>query len=252
MKSVLYGSVCLATLAGVCGAGAADMAVRRGAPPPAMVDAGFSWTGLYIGTHTGVAVGNTRTRNLSPYGGFDAGIPLSYDLYPTNIFGGGQIGYNWQMGAFLLGGEIDVGYLGIRETIRPAPDDYADVKYGGYATFTGRAGLVYDRLLSYVKGGAVVARVRNTAADLDGNGSIDPLDVSQSDRTRWGWTVGSGFEFAIAPQWSVKSEYMYMDFGKLRSTNLDGDTFEHRNRVNSFKIGLNYRWGGASPIVARY
>jgi outer membrane immunogenic protein len=97
-----------------------------------------------------------------------------------------------------------------------------------------------------------VAKVTNTAADLDGNGSIDPLDFTQSDKTRWGWTVGSGFEFAIAPQWSVKSEYMYMDFGKRTSTNLDGDTFEHRNRVHTAKVGLNYRWGGAAPVVARY
>ena len=56
---------------------------------------------------------------------------------------------------------------------------------------------------------------------------------------------GSGFEYAILPNWNVKSEYLYMDFGTRQSTNIDGDIFEHRNRVQTWKVGLNYRWGGS-------
>jgi outer membrane immunogenic protein len=251
MKNVLVAGVSIVALFAAGVAGAADLPSRMAAPPAAG-PVGFSWTGLYIGTHTGVAVGRTRSDNLTPFGGFDAGIPLSYDVHPVNIFGGGQIGYNWHMGAFLLGVEGDIGYLGIRDTIRPAPDDLVAVKYGWYGTMTARAGLVYDRLLSYVKGGAAVARITNTASDLDGNGAIDTLDFSEVKRTKWGWTVGTGFELAIAPQWSMKAEYMYMDFGRQNSGNLDGDTFQHRNQVHSYKIGLNYRWGGSAPLVARY
>ncbi len=43
---------------------------------------------------------------------------------------------------------------------------------------------------------------------------------------------------------SIKSEYLYMDFGKQTSTNLDGDLFQHKNNIQTFKVGLNYRWGG--------
>jgi len=44
-----------------------------------------------------------------------------------------------------------------------------------------------------------------------------------------------------------------MDFGKSRSTNLDGDAFTHRNQVHTWKVGLNYRWGvQPQAIVARY
>ena len=70
---------------------------------------------------------------------------------------------------------------------------------------------------------------------------------SQVSSTRWGWTIGSGFEYAILPNWNVKSEYLYMDFGTRNSTNIDGDIFEHRNRIQTWKVGLNYRWGG-SPL----
>ena len=115
-------------------------------------------------------------------------------------------------------------------TIYPAPDNYVSVKYGWYGTVTGRLGLAYDRLLTYVKGGAAVASITNSAADLNGS-VIDPSDFSETKKTRWGWTVGTGFEIAVAPSWSVKSEYMYMDFGRHSSTNLDGDTFQHKNQV---------------------
>src|SRR5436190_492361 len=92
-------------------------------------------------------------------------------------------------------------------------------------------------------GVAVVANVKNTATDLDGGLVVDPSDFSSTSKAQWGWTVGSGFEYAIASSWTVKSEYLYMDFGKERSTNLDGDTFEHKNRLHTWKVGLNYKWG---------
>jgi outer membrane immunogenic protein len=205
----------------------------------------FSWAGFYLGTHTGVSVGRTDTNNVFPYGGFDGpNFPRGYELNPVQIFGGGQIGYNWQLGTFVFGGEIDGGYLGNRQTLRQA-DDLTAVKYGWYGTFTARAGLAYDRLLTYVKGGAVVAQIRNTASDLNSTtGAIDTSDFSQVSSARWGWTIGTGFEYAIASNWTVKSEYLYMDFGTRNSTNIDGDLFNHKNTLNTFKIGLNYKWGG--------
>jgi outer membrane immunogenic protein len=241
MRKALFSGVALAAIFGGTAAMAADLppAYKAPSPPPAY----FSWSGFYIGTHTGVATGRTETKNLRPYGGFDAGVPLSYELNPAGVFGGGQIGYNWQSGAFVFGAEIDGGYLGVRNRLRQG-DDQIEVRYGAYGTFTGRAGFAFDRLLSYVKGGAVVAQIKNTASDLDG-GLIDPSDFSSVSNARWGWTIGSGFEYAIQPNWSVKSEYLYMDFGRERSTNLDGDAFDHKNQVHTVKVGLNYKWGGA-------
>src|SRR5436190_235162 len=238
MKTVLLAGAAFAVVFGNC-AMAADMrAVNKAPPPPAPV---FSWTGFYLGTHTGAAIGLTTTHNTAPYDGFDSGIPVSYDLNSVATFGGGQIGYNWQLGSLVLGAEIDGGYLGARESQHPS-DDLVEVRYGWYGTFTGRAGFAYDRLMSYVKGGAAVAQIRNTASDFTG-GVITAADFSQISSTKWGWTIGSGFEYAILPNWNVKSEYLYMDFGTRNSTNIDGDIFEHRNRIQTWKVGLNYRWG---------
>ena len=125
--------------------------------------------------------------------------------------------------------------------------------YGWYGTVTGRLGLAYDRLLAYVKGGAAVASITNSASDLNGS-VIDPSDFSETKKTRGAGPSAAASSTPSRQSWSVKSEYMYMDFGRHSSTNLDGDSFQHKNQVHSFKVGLNYRWGGGyqAPVVARY
>src|SRR5262245_3896375 len=101
MKKVLFASVSFVALSVASTAGAADLPRRMQAPPPA-APMGFSWTGFYVGTHTGIAVAKTTTENTAPFGGFDQGVALSYELNPAMIFGGGQIGYNWQAGVYVL------------------------------------------------------------------------------------------------------------------------------------------------------
>jgi outer membrane immunogenic protein len=251
MNKTLFAAVSLVALARPSLVDAADL--PRRVREPEIVPVAFSWSGFYVGAHTGVAAGKTTTSNTAPFGGFDAGgVPLSYQLNPVSVFGGGQLGYNWQYGAYVLGVESDIGYLGLRETIQPAPDDYVSLKYGWYGTVTGRLGLAYDRLLTYVKGGAAVASITNAAGNLAGS-VVDPDSLAETKKTRWGYAVGAGFEYAFARNWSVKSEYLYMDFGKHNATNVVGDTFTNRNQVHTWKVGLNYRFGGYdAPVLARY
>src|SRR5215467_5889724 len=94
MRNVMLSGVAIAAIFSATTAMAADLPPAYKAPPPQVQY--FSWTGFYTGTHVGVATGRTETKNLAPYGGFDAGVPVNYELNPAGIFGGGQIGYNWQ------------------------------------------------------------------------------------------------------------------------------------------------------------
>ena len=61
MKKSLLAGISLVALAGT--AGAADLPRRM--PAPDVIPA-FSWTGFYVGGHTGVAVGKTTTGNNAP------------------------------------------------------------------------------------------------------------------------------------------------------------------------------------------
>ena len=209
----------------------------------------YNWQGLYLGLHGGGAWGRTRSDNTAPFGGYDAGIPLGYGIAPSGVLIGGQIGLLLQSGNWVYGGEVDLGYLALDRTLTSG-DDRTAVKYGWYGTFTGRFGFAWDHALYYLKGGAALARIRNTATDLDG-GAIDPTDFSEVTRTRWGWAIGGGLEYAFAPNMSAKIEYLYMDFGSVTSGNADGDSFRHRDNVHTVKLGVNYRFGGV-PLFIRY
>jgi outer membrane immunogenic protein len=236
-------------------ASAADLPVKAPPRAPAVVAVAYNWTGFYIGGNCGGAWARSTTNNTAPFAGFDNGVPTSYTLNDSGWTCGGQFGYNWQTGQIVFGLEGDIGYLGINRGANfnsPVGDvDFVSVKYSWYGTATGRLGMAWDRSLLYAKGGLAYARVRNEAADTTA-GVIDQTDFAQTTKTRLGWAAGAGWEYGWTPQWSIKVEYLYMDFGKFTSNlNADGNTFEHRNRVHTAKFGINYRWGGG-PVVARY
>jgi hypothetical protein len=46
-----------------------------------------------------------------------------------------------------------------------------------------------------------------------GNTNIVGFPIFTDARNQWGWTAGAGLEYAFAPQWSFKTEYLYIDLG---------------------------------------
>lgn len=211
----------------------------------------YNWQGFYLGFNAGGAWGHSQSDNAAPFGGYDAGMPISLTVNSSGFTGGGQFGAMWQSGNWVFGPEFDVGYLGLDKTVTIG-DDRASARFNWYTTFTGRIGFAWDHWLWYLKGGGAVAEIRNTAADLDGAPlATDPTDVSRLTKTYVGWAIGAGMEYGIAEHWSLKAEYLYMDFGSTSSTNLDGDTFRHSNAVHTVKAGVNYRFGGV-PLYIKF
>jgi opacity protein-like surface antigen len=70
------------------------------------------------------------------------------------------------------------------------------------ATARSRAGYAFDRFLVYGTGGAAFGNIQ-------ANFSLDPV----SSATEAGWTAGAGVEVAVAPHWSAKAEYLFVDLG---------------------------------------
>ena len=95
------------TAAGAVAAQAADLPTRKEAPAPVFVPPPFTWTGFYIGLNAGgiITSGSRNATLVVP----SSGVWLS-NYFPNGIgngqsgfIGGGQAGYNWQTGAFVLG-----------------------------------------------------------------------------------------------------------------------------------------------------
>ena len=137
---------------------------------------------------------------------------------------GGQIGYNWQTGAWVFGLETDLQWTGQRGSTSfcltagcPAGSFVAnaDYKLQWFGTARARAGWLVDpRVLLYVTGGAAYGQVK---ADYTGRRLGLPLGGSSTSTTRLGWTVGGGIEGMLSENWTVKAEYLYVDLGTSRA-----------------------------------
>jgi outer membrane immunogenic protein len=133
-----------------------------------------------------------------------------------------------------------------------------------------RAGYAWDRLLVYATGGLAYGSIRNNGNGFGAGliattaaGFVNPVSgvagptsaflggvTSGGSSTRAGWTLGAGVEYAIWNNLSVKAEYLYANFGSVRSAPgffLPGAAFAFNNAnhtvdVNIFRVGLNYRF----------
>ena len=187
----------------------------------------------------------------------------------SSFIGGGTLGSNWQpVGSpFVLGLEGEFGYLKLTgEAFDPntlvgtqtISDVLGSAKVGNwYGMVTGRLGYAFDRVLLYVKGGAAFVRTQASVLDqCTATGCGNWLISTSGSETATTWTVGGGVEWAFAPNWSVKGEYMFIglnnhDFQTSGfATTSSGAVvsggpfvFNHSfNGINTAKIGLNYKF----------
>jgi outer membrane immunogenic protein len=243
MKQLL--TLSLAALAAVTAgaASAADLPARP-APPRAPVYAplAYNWTGFYIGINGGGAWAD----KCWAFAGLSDGCNK-----PSGGLAGGQVGFNWQMGQFVFGVEADGDWADLSGT-------HASLLNAGFTdrskvdalwAITGRLGYAFDAALLYVKGGGAWASDKYDQRLTAGGG----LAVTASE-TRSGWTIGGGLEWGFAPGWSVGVEYDHYDFGH-RNVNFAGAAvFTDRisQTVDAVTARINWRFGGSSPVVARY
>ena len=151
-------------------------------------------------------------------------------LSATGFTGGFQAGLNWQTGAFVFGGEADIGLMRTNRSTAATgkfPFTFLGNRYAltesmstdWLATVRGRIGLaVTPQLLVYATGGAAFTRVSMSSSYADN--AIDSTfpggtGSAQISRTKTGWTAGGGMQWALDRNWSVKAEYLYADFGAV-------------------------------------
>jgi outer membrane immunogenic protein len=114
-----------------------------------------------------------------------------------------------------------------------------------FGTFRGRIGFTpAERWLVYATGGLAYGEVTTVESLAVGAGAV----TLSSSAFRLGWTLGTGIEVAIANGWTVKAEYLYIDFGTI-SDLLIGiapiTPIGTRSHVtdNIVRIGFNYGFG---------
>jgi outer membrane immunogenic protein len=256
MQKKLFAAV-LASGLGLAGsASAADVYSGGGMKDVPYVPV-FTWTGFYIGANVGGAI--TQDALYNAYGtGFANGgtfaIPLGNGT-TTGVVGGGQLGYNYQVGRFVFGieGEIQANGTNSHFVTHPFGQQQDWKAQGDYiATVAARLGFViHQDTLVYIKGGGAWDQTKYNVSTSEpfAYGSNPGISVSRS-----GYVLGFGAEYAITPNWTVKLEYEYMDFGSQHlnfglgsGTNIDEYlpfTTEAEHTLNVVKFGVNYKFGG--------
>ena len=249
MKKFLLGTVGLVALGMAAPAMAADLAPYTKAPPPAPYVAPiYDWTGFYIGANGGWG----QSRNCVNFFDFADGCRER-----SGGLVGGQIGYRWQASQWVFGLEAqgDWADLSNQRISLLNPAFSTRTKTDGIGLFTGQIGYAWNASLLYVKGGAAVTSNRFSILD-----TLTGFEFASASATRWGGTVGVGWEYGFAPNWSVGVEYDHLFMGDANNSFTATDPRLVRFLNNSISqdvdmvtLRFNYRFGGyGSPFVAKY
>jgi outer membrane immunogenic protein len=213
MKQLLLAGVALSV---ATAASAADLPARPYAKaPPAAVVAAYNWSGFYLG-----AMGGYGWETDAGSGGF----------------GGGTVGYNWQLpgSQFVFGVEVDAAGASIKDSFLADIGITQENKINSFGSVAGRAGFAIDAALLYAKGGFAWANAKTSFSD-----GIVTFSDSQ---THTGYTVGGGLEYLFTPNWSAKAEYMYTSLGgetyNFAGQPLDSGSFD----FHTIKVGVNYHF----------
>jgi len=226
----------------------------------------FTWTSCYIGMHAGGAwKSNTVTDpvllvqdNVNLGGpGFTTG-PTTAGVDEKGIVVGGQLGCDYQFASnFVLGVEGTASGSTMKGdrliALRDSPPDteFLTIKTDFIPSFTGRVGYAVDAVLIYAKGGMAWA---NSQYSLTGNFSgagaiVPPIPFDfEGIGSRLGWTAGGGVEWAFAPDWSLRLEYDYYNFGTQTATMSDVNNgsgpLNFKSTMQTVKLGVNFHvWG---------
>ena len=288
MRSYVLPALTISMLAiAATAAQAADLPSRRAPPvylpPPIPV---FTWTGFFAGANAGADFGGNSISSYSLPAGSVTGSTGTNGVLSTNrgnnssagFTGGGQIGYNYELGGAGFGGlgfgggglvvgvvadaqyldrQNNGGNVGTNYTFSGAPGN-AFVRVPGlprtnvvtttqsrdhfFGTVRGRLGFALDRALIYGTGGLAY------------------------DTHTTGYTYGGGIEYAFTNNISIGAEYLrvnldrsfnssatYLPPAGLGAGTLVLNTTGGRDQFNVARAFLNYKFTyPVAPVVARY
>jgi outer membrane immunogenic protein len=174
-------------------ASAADLPARAAPPAPIITAPIFTWTGFYAGVNLGGGWRDSNNQDVfltgpGVPGGLVGGTLHFDDDNDGHFLGGGQIGYNYQIGSFVIGAEADIQWIDTNNNNNAVfipgpgfvgtfvPGEFEDSS-DWFGTVRARAGVAFDRFLIYATGG---------------------LAYTDNDT---GWTAGGGVEWALPVNW---------------------------------------------------
>jgi high affinity Mn2+ porin len=196
----------------------------------------FDWTGFYIGAHAGFGRGSSSAVLTDP------AITATSGSF-GGVIGGVQAGYNVQLSSgIVLGAEADItfaNYLPSNSIVNllatPRSEVVEQLDYAG--SLRGRIGYASGHWLAYATGGLAWAGERFVNTPAIGSEEKE-LNV------RLGWAAGAGVEYAFAPHWSLRLEYLYSRFEPADIRFPSATQISSSLDLQSIRVGLNRKFDG--------
>jgi outer membrane immunogenic protein len=249
MKKIL--SAALIVAATSVSANAADMSMPSYKAAP-MAQSVYNWTGFYLGGTAGGGIANSD--HLDPDDFFEGNTKFQEAFGTVGL----TAGYNYQFGHTVLGIEGDYNWANVDKT-RALDSSFGDgesattrFRMNEFATLRARGGLAFDQTLIYATAGVAFAHIQNSSTFFDENTAVEG---ASEDKWKTGLAVGGGVEFALTHNWTLKGEYMLMQFQNsdaiinITSTGLSSCSTatpcrsNYSEAIQVARIGLNYRFG---------
>lgn len=203
---------------------AADLPAPVAPVPPGYVPyQNYNWSSVYIGGNVGYGF---ATASVSDSFGDTASENLN------GIIGGGQIGANYQIGAFVFGVEGDFDASGQSHSTSIFGISETD-KIDWVGTVRGRIGGAYDRWFFYVTAGGGEGKL---SANL-----TSPFGSISASKTHGAWVAGAGIEYGITDYLTARVEYLYLDTGDINLATIGGFAVTGKVQDNLIRAGLNLR-----------
>jgi outer membrane immunogenic protein len=215
-----------ALVAGIVGASAAtaaDLGPYRAGPGygtggPLAIE---RWTGFYFGGTLGYASGSTGVDGGSGNFTFDQSGGLG------TVFAG----YNWQSGSTVLGLEADIGTGGFDGSASNSARAISG-ELSSFGSVRARGGvLMSPQMLLYATGGLAWGDYNFKVAGAD-----------RASEMLIGFQVGAGLEYMIAPQWTMRVEYIYTGLGSERLDHGGGLANTYDPDFHTIRAGIGFKF----------
>ena len=230
---------------------AADAIIQEIPVAAADVDTGHNWSGPYIGAFAGYGWAKQH----------DVSNPNAAEQKADDFLGGVTLGYNYQFdNNIVLGAEIDQSFGKVGKSwggSNQYDPYYGEDSISNLGTARVRVGYAADRFLPYITGGLAWADLKHgLGCDVNRvpvtNGcQNNPYGLTSFETNKsgyeFGYALGAGVEYAVTDSISLKTEYLYADFGKNKVTLSDPNypALSERNfksSIHTIRVGLNYHF----------
>lgn len=215
----------------------------------------YNWSGFYLGGQVGGAFSDSTWSTDATING----LFVTENHSESSWIAGGQLGFRWQTGAWVLGVEgmwsgvdLDTFEISPGLTALGRPNRFRGTDISSLYSVTGQLGYAWDRFLLYAKGGWAGADIDRSTLNAN-NGVASAISQNAS-----GWTIGGGAEWAFGNGWSFAVEYAFydLDADSTPAVQSNGNQFTYsdvNSEIHTIVARLNYtfNWSKA-PVVAKY